>query len=373
MTHLAADLAWMERALAQAKLARLHAPPNPAVGCVLVNADGHVIGEGHTQPPGQAHAEVMALRDAASRGISPAGCTAYVTLEPCSHTGRTGPCCEALIRAGVARVVASLQDPNPLVSGQGFARLRAAGVSVDVGLCATEAEQLNVGFFHRMRTGLPWVRLKAATSLDGVMALPNGQSQWITGPEARADGHLWRARACAILTGVGTVLADDPALNVRGVDTPRQPALAIVDSRLRTPPTAKVFETRRKVWLFGTSEAGARGFESLTIAGADVCMCQTRGGMIDLRAVLLHLAANHVNELHVEAGPKLNSSLFTDGLVNEVLLYLAPTLLGPGARVLEWPTIANISEGIALDQVSFVKIGNDIRMRGVVQRSDARR
>lgn len=225
----------IERALELATQARLLAPPNPAVGCVLVDAQGHIIGQGHTQATGGAHGEIMALRDAAARGHSARGATAYVTLEPCAHRGRTGPCCDALIEAGVAKVVASLTDPNPLVAGRGLDRLRAAGIQVELGPGAQAARDLNIGFFSRMVRATPWVRMKVAASLDGTSALGNGQSQWITSAQARADGHAWRARACAVLTGIGTVLADDPMLDVRDLPTPRQPIRVIVDSRLDTP------------------------------------------------------------------------------------------------------------------------------------------
>ncbi|RYY80227.1 MAG: bifunctional diaminohydroxyphosphoribosylaminopyrimidine deaminase/5-amino-6-(5-phosphoribosylamino)uracil reductase RibD, partial [Comamonadaceae bacterium] len=236
------------QALALARRAIGVSDPNPRVGCVIVSTDGsHVLGAGHTQPAGQAHAEIMALRDAAAQGHDVRGATAYVTLEPCAHQGRTGPCCDALVAAGIGRVVASLQDPNPLVGGQGFARLRAAGVAVEVGPGADAAHALNVGFFHRMVHGRPWVRMKVAASLDGQTALENGRSQWITAEPARADGHAWRARAGAVLTGIGTVLDDDPRLDVRLVPVARQPLLVVVDSRLQTPPNAALFLPGRQV------------------------------------------------------------------------------------------------------------------------------
>ena len=247
--------------------------PNPRVGCVIVSANGQMIGSGYTQRPGQPHAEIMALHDVANRGASPAGSTVYVTLEPCSHYGRTPPCCDALISAGVAKVVVALQDPNPLVSGKGMERLRAAGIEVELlapdSDIARAARELNIGFVHRMQHGRPWVRLKTATSLDGRTALPNGNSLWITDATARADVQHWRARACAILTGVGTVLADDPALDVRYVDTPRQPRLVVLDSQLRTPPTARLFEAAHKVWILTASADSARR-AALEARGAEV-------------------------------------------------------------------------------------------------------
>ena len=247
----------MNQALGLAAQALFLSNPNPRVGCVITAANGHVLGQGFTQQAGGPHAEVMALRDAAAAGRDVRGATAYVTLEPCAHQGRTGPCCDALIQAGVAKVVASIADPNPLVAGQGFARLRAAGIEVVVGPGAEESRELNIGFFSRMVRGTPWVRLKVAASLDGTTALHNGASQWITSAAARADGHAWRARSCAVLTGIGTVLADNPVLNVREVPTPRQPQLVVVDSRLQTPPDASLFIAGRACTIYaaGTSDS----------------------------------------------------------------------------------------------------------------------
>jgi len=297
----------MNQALELAAQALFLSNPNPRVGCVITAADARVLGCGFTQQAGGPHAEVMALRDAEAQGREVRGATAWVTLEPCAHQGRTGPCCDALIAAGVARVVASIADPNPLVAGQGFARLRAAGVQVEVGPGAAASRELNIGFFSRMMRATPWVRMKAATSLDGVAALANGASQWITSPEARADGHTWRARACAVLTGVGTVLADDPLLNVRGVATMRQPHLVIVDSRLRTLPGARLFDVPdRQVWIYAAREdAAAAG--ALRARGATVSLLPGADGRVDLHALLRDLAARSVNELHLEAGPRLGA------------------------------------------------------------------
>ena len=360
----------MDRALALAALARLLAPPNPAVGCVLVAADGRILGEGHTQRTGQAHAEVMALGHAAAQGHDVRGATAYVTLEPCAHSGRTGPCCDALVHAGISRVVASLQDPNPLVAGQGFARLRAAGISVEVGPGAQAARELNLGFFSRMQRGLPWVRMKAAASLDGTTALGNGQSQWITSPEARTDGHAWRARASAVLTGIGTVLADDPSLDVRLVDTPRQPVRVVVDSGLQTPPSARLFKAGSPVWIYAASTAAART-QALQAAGAHLICLPDAQGKVDLAAMLRDLAQREINELHLEAGSKLNASFMRAGLVDELLVYLAPRLLGPGQGLLALPALESLDQGTALDFISCERMGPDLRILARVQGRDS--
>ena len=276
--------------------------PNPRVGCVITAPDGRILGKGFTQQAGGPHAEVMALRDAAALGNDVRGATAYVTLEPCSHQGRTGPCCDALIGAGIGKVVASLADPNPLVSGQGFARLRAAGVDVVVGPGAKESRELNIGFFSRMVRGTPWVRIKTAASLDGTTALANGQSQWITSPAARADGHAWRARACAVLTGIGTVLDDDPRLDVREVATPRQPHLVIVDSQLQTPLEARLFSVPNRTCLIYTASDDPEKKVALENRGATVIRLPNPQGKVDLGAMLKDLGRRSVNELHVEAG-----------------------------------------------------------------------
>ena len=351
----------IERALELAAQARLLAPPNPAVGCVLVDAQGQVIGQGHTQATGQAHGEVMALRDAAARGHSVRGATAYVTLEPCAHHGRTGPCCEALIEAGVAKVVASLTDPNPLVAGRGLDRLRAAGVQVEVGPGAQQARELNIGFFSRMRRGRPWLRLKVAASIDGTTALGDGQSQWITSPAARADGHAWRARACAVLTGIGTVLADDPTLNVREVTTPRQPVRVIVDSHLQTPMQARILQGGGPVWIYTAVRDAGREVE-LSARGAHITCLPDAQGKVDLAAMVQDLARREINEVHVEAGSKLNGSLMRAGLIDELLIYLAPLLLGPGQGLLALPALGQLSDGVALQFTDFQRIGPDLRV-----------
>ena len=313
----------------------------------------------------------MALRDAAARGHATAGATAYVTLEPCAHQGRTGPCCDALVAAGIAKVVASLEDPNPLVAGQGFARLRAAGVAVEVGAGADDAREINIGFFSRMVRQTPWVRMKIAASLDGTTALANGQSQWITGPQARADGHAWRARASAVLTGIGTVLQDDPSLNVREVPTQRQPHRVVVDSLLQTPLDAKLFSGHREtssgeVWIYTASDDPAKT-QALQARGASVTRLPGPGGKVDLAAMLRDLASRQVNELHVEAGFKLNGSLVRAGLVDEFLVYLAPKWLGPGQGMLALPGLASLANALPLEFMSADRIGADLRLLARVQ------
>ncbi|MBC7436942.1 MAG: bifunctional diaminohydroxyphosphoribosylaminopyrimidine deaminase/5-amino-6-(5-phosphoribosylamino)uracil reductase RibD [Bdellovibrionales bacterium] len=353
--------AFMETALALAGQALRHTSPNPRVGCVLVSPDGQVLGQGRTQVAGGAHAEVMALRDAASRGPSVMGATAWVTLEPCSHQGRTGPCCDALVAAGIARVVASLPDPNPLVSGEGFRRLRAAGVEVIIGPGAAASRELNIGFFSRMVRKTPWVRMKTAASLDGKTALDNGTSQWITSEPARIDGHAWRARACAVLTGIGTVLEDDPRLDVRLVQTSRQPRLVIVDSRLETPLDAKLFIEGRPVLIYCAQADPART-QGLERRGATVVPMPGPGGKVDLAAMLADLAKREVNELHVEAGHKLNGSLVREGLVDDYLVYLAPKLIGQGRDMASLGPLATLDAAVPLTFQSFDRIGPDLRI-----------
>jgi diaminohydroxyphosphoribosylaminopyrimidine deaminase / 5-amino-6-(5-phosphoribosylamino)uracil reductase len=354
---------YAQRALALARRSVGHTEPNPRVGCVLVSADGaRVLGEGCTQPAGQAHAEVMALRDAAARGEDVRGATAYVTLEPCAHHGRTGPCCDALAAAGIGRVVAPLADPNPLVAGQGFARLRAAGVLVEMGPGAKDSRALNIGFFSRMVRGVPWVRLKIAASLDGQTALADGRSQWITGEPARADGHAWRARAGAILTGIGTVLDDDPRLDVRLAAVGQQPPLVVVDSRLQTPPDAALFGIPgRPAWIYAAEEQrDARS--ALEARGATVVHLPGPGGKVDLAALMKDLAARGVNELHVEAGFKLNGSLLREGLVDECLVYLAPKLLGPGRGMANVGPLQQLADAVPLEFTGVERIGADLRL-----------
>ncbi|MGQ2998423.1 bifunctional diaminohydroxyphosphoribosylaminopyrimidine deaminase/5-amino-6-(5-phosphoribosylamino)uracil reductase RibD [Variovorax sp.] len=367
------DAQHMASALRLAASALLITDPNPRVGCVIADAQGRVLGQGHTQKAGGPHAEVMALRDAAAQGHSVAGATAYVTLEPCAHHGRTGPCCDALIAAGIGRVVASLADPNPLVAGQGFERLRAAGVAVEVGPGAEEARELNLGFLSRMVRKTPWVRMKVAASLDGRTGLANGVSQWITAEAARADGHAWRARASAVLTGVGTVLEDNPRLDVRLVETPRQPHLVIVDSHLQTPPDAHLFIAGRAVWIYAAVRDEARA-AALEARGATVSCLPNAHGKVDLPALLRDLAARGVNELHVESGHKLNGSLLREGCVDELLVYLAPKLIGSGldiASQIHAEPLVSLAGALPLEFRSADRIGPDLRIVARVAGRDA--
>ena len=355
----------MRQALALAQRSVGLSEPNPRVGCVLIGSDGQLLGQGHTQAIGGAHAEVMALRDAQARGHATHGATAYVTLEPCAHHGRTGPCCDALIDAGVAHVVASLQDPNPHVAGQGLARLRAAGITVTLGPGGAESRALNIGFFSRMLRQTPWVRLKIAASLDGRTALDNGASQWITSEAARADGQHWRARADVLLTGSGTVRADDPRLDVRLPDAARQPRLAVVDSRLQTPPTARLFDPARSVTLYA-AQVDAQREQALAARGAQVVRMPgpSADGMprVDLQALLADLARKETNEVHVEAGATLNGALLRAGLADELLLYLAPRLLGQGRPMAQLGPFTALADSTALEFVSTTMVGADLRV-----------
>lgn len=357
----------MARALALAERALFVSNPNPRVGCVITDAAGQVLGEGHTQVAGGPHAEVMALRDAQERGHCVQGATVWVTLEPCAHTGRTGPCCDALVAAGVGRVIAALEDPNPKVAGQGLARLRAAGIAVEVGPGAEASRTLNIGFFQRMEQGRPWVRMKVAASLDGTTALANGSSQWITNEAARADGHAWRARACAILTGIGTVIDDDPRLDVRGVDTPRQPPVVVIDSHLRLSPRARLLDAPRPAWVY-TAKTDPERQAALQARGSTVTALGNPQGKVDLHAMLRDLAHREVNEVHVEAGHRLHGALLEAGLVDELLVYLAPTLLGPGRGLAALPPLETLSAGIALHFEEVRALGPDLRLRARVLR-----
>lgn len=358
----------MAEAIALAQRGLMTTMPNPRVGCVLAHgdgADGKVVGRGWHERAGGPHAEITALQDA---GAQARGATAYVTLEPCAHQGRTGPCAEALIESGVAEVIAGSLDPNPRVDGGGLRRLEAAGVKTASGLLGDAARALNPGFFSRMTRGRPWVRLKIAQSLDGRTALADGTSQWITGPAARADVQRWRGRACAILTGVGTVLADDPSLTVRlpaeetaGQEATGQPLRVIADSRWRTPATAKTLTLPGKVLVAG-NEALTRPPE---LAGAAECLpLVAQAGRVDLHALLKALAEREINEVHVEAGARLCGALLKAGLADEVLIYQANCLLGERGLPsfeLGGPDCMENRPGLRL--LERVAVGPDLRMR----------
>jgi diaminohydroxyphosphoribosylaminopyrimidine deaminase/5-amino-6-(5-phosphoribosylamino)uracil reductase len=366
ITHIKEPQEAMQLALLWAEQAIGLSEPNPRVGCVIVGSHGQILGRGHTQAAGSAHAEVMALRDAQAKGLDVRGATAYVTLEPCAHHGRTPPCCDALIAAGIGHVVAALTDPNPLVAGQGLARLRAAGISTELGLLEEPARELNIGFLSRMQRQRPFVRLKAAASLDGRTALPNGASQWITGEAARRDGHAWRKRAGAVLSGIGTVRDDDPRLDVRLVDSVLQPLRVVVDSKLEISPQARLMAPPGKVLIVAADLAGREAqakAKALQEAGAEVISLPNPQGKVDLAALLSELAQRGVNELHVEAGHKLNGSLAREGLVDEYLIYLAPKLLGLGREIAWFGPLDSLNEAIELRWTDVSTLGPDLRIR----------
>ncbi|MGA7480063.1 MAG: bifunctional diaminohydroxyphosphoribosylaminopyrimidine deaminase/5-amino-6-(5-phosphoribosylamino)uracil reductase RibD [Azonexus sp.] len=357
MSFSAVDHGMMARALQLAERGMWTTTPNPRVGCVLTR-DGEVIGEGWHEKAGEPHAEVNALRAAGERAR---GATAYVTLEPCSHHGRTPPCAEALVAVGVSRVVAAMSDPNPLVAGKGLAMLRAAGIEATSGLLENEARELNIGFVSRMTRGRPWLRLKAAASLDGKTALNNGVSQWITGPDARRDGHRWRARACAVLTGIGTVRDDDPQLLVRDVETTRQPLRVVVDSRLETPLSARILQGGPV--LVAVAVDDEKRANLLRAAGAEVLLLPNAAGKVELKDLLEELGRRGINEVHAEAGFKLNGSLLREGLVDELLLYLAPCLIGHDASGLfNLPELTSLDGKRLLQIRDLRQIGEDIRL-----------
>ncbi|WP_127772957.1 bifunctional diaminohydroxyphosphoribosylaminopyrimidine deaminase/5-amino-6-(5-phosphoribosylamino)uracil reductase RibD [Kerstersia gyiorum] len=358
------DIAWMRRALALAEAVTNITTPNPRVGCVIVR-DGVLLGAGATQAVGGPHAEVCALRDAAARGVDVRGATAYVTLEPCSHFGRTPPCCDALAAAGLGRVVAAMGDPNPLVNGRGMARLRAAGIQTVAGICEEEALALNIGFVARMSRGTPWAWLKTAASLDGRSALENGQSQWITGPQARDDGHRWRARSCVVLTGIGTVLHDNPRLNVRALETPRQPRKALIDGDFRLPEDALLIEGA-PLLVFTAREDDAKAAR-LAQRGVQVILLPgERPGTVDLPAVMQWLAEDGVNEVHVEAGPGLNGALLRAGCIDELISYVAPVLLGDAQPMARLPALNSLAQARRFEFTDMVRLGADVRVRARV-------
>lgn len=359
MFFSAADHAWMAQALRLAENGLYTTTPNPRVGCVIVK-DDQMVGSGWHERAGEPHAEIHALRAAGSLAR---GATVYVTLEPCSHQGRTPPCTRALIGAGVNRVMIAMLDPNDRVNGEGVRQLRAAGISVQSGLLAAEARALNIGFVTRMQLGRPWVRMKVAASLDGKTALNNGRSQWITGEAARRDAHKWRAQSCAILTGIGSILSDDAQLNVRHVETTRQPVRVVLDTCLRLPLQAKVLtEEGGQTWVF-TATTDQRKIQFLQQVGINVVVLPSKAGKVDLHAVMSRLAELQINELLVEAGATLNGALVASGLVDEIILYFAPMLLGDQARgILALGELTNLSDHIELQNPDWRQVGKDVRL-----------
>jgi diaminohydroxyphosphoribosylaminopyrimidine deaminase/5-amino-6-(5-phosphoribosylamino)uracil reductase len=356
----AVDHAFMERAIALAARGRDTSTPNPSVGCVIAKG-GRIIGEGWHERAGELHAEARAL---AACTESPEGATAYVTLEPCAHTGRTGPCTERLVAAKVARVVAAIEDPFPEVRGRGFARLREAGILVEDGLLAAEAEEAHRGFLSRIRRGRPWIRLKAAASLDGRVALANGESQWITGEDARRDVHALRARSCAMLTGIGTVLKDDPRLNVRHVPTSRQPRVLLIDSRLDVPLEAKILRGERPI-VFTVAEAPGKRHRlaDMGVEVIDAPVDPAKPGKTDLAAMARVLGEKGMNEVTVETGGKLMGSLLAAGIVDELVIYYAPMLIGDtGQGLFALPEIRSLEAALRPRIVDVRAVGQDWRL-----------
>ncbi len=351
------DFEFMARALRIAERGLYTTTPNPRVGCVLVN-DGRVVGEGWHERAGEAHAEVMALKTA---GAAAAGATAYVSLEPCSHHGRTPPCADALIASRVGRVVAAMQDPNPQIAGRGLQMLRDAGIRAEAGLMEEQARELNIGFVSRMTRARPWTRVKIAASLDGRTALKNGVSQWVTGPDARRDGHHWRARSCAVMTGIGTLKDDDPRLTVRDVQTSRQPLRIVVDSRLRITPQAKILDGGPV--LIATATHDSARARALQDKGAEVVVLPNVEGKVDLLRLAEHFADLGLNEVLVEAGMNLNSALLRAGVVDELLLYLAPHMLGDAGRgMLDLGELTQMNQRLDLDIRDTRSFGRDLRV-----------
>lgn len=352
------DRLFMTRALRLAEKGLYTTTPNPRVGAVIAR-DGKIVGEGWHERAGEPHAEIHALGNA---GESARGATLYVTLEPCSHHGRTPPCAEAVIRAGISRVVVAMEDPNPLVSGKGMALLEECGIQVERGLLEKEAFELNPGFVTRMKQGRPWIRLKIAASLDGKTALSNGVSRWITGEAARRDGHRFRARSCAILSGMGTVLSDDPEFTVREVETVRQPMIVLLDSTLRLPENAKLLGGKVLVATACSDKAKIARLES---AGAEVVFLPGDDGRVDIGRLMAELARRGINELHVEAGEKVNGSLLKSGLVDEVVFYLAPCLMGSRARgMFDFPALEKMEERFEMKFLDCRMVGKDLRIIG---------
>jgi diaminohydroxyphosphoribosylaminopyrimidine deaminase/5-amino-6-(5-phosphoribosylamino)uracil reductase len=354
----------MAQAMRLAEQGLYSTSPNPRVGCVLV-AGGRVVGSGWHRRAGEAHAETLALHEA---GDAARGATAYVTLEPCSHHGRTPPCADALISAGVARVVAAVADPNPQVAGTGSDKLRAAGITIDIGLMEAAAHELNIGFFSRMTRGTPWLRSKIGMSLDGRTALASGVSKWITGEAARSDVQHWRARSCAVLTGIDTVLADDARLNVRDIEGARQPLRVVLDSKLRIPVSARVLHGAKNgnVLIYTAIRDDNKSF-ALEQVGASVCVLQDGNGQVELNAMIRDLAQRGCNEVLVEAGSTLNGALLRAGLTDELLLYIAPHLLGDKARgMVQLGELGSLDQRVKLEWKDMRQVGDDLRIMAKV-------
>ncbi len=359
------DHQFMARALHLAEQGLYSTMPNPRVGCMIVK-DNKIVGEGAHLKAGEPHAEVFAIRQA---GAQAKGATAYVTLEPCSHTGRTPPCSQALVSAGVAKVIVAMQDPNPQVSGSGLAHLQSHNIEVAAGLMERQAQELNPGFISRMSRNMPFVRSKIAASLDGKTALKNGESKWITGEAARLDVQYWRARSCAILTGAGTVLADNPRMNVRELSIDRQPLKVIVDSQLKTPVDANILHGGNVLIAFASDRQGKA--KQLLEAGAELLCIPDKEGKVCLRTLLSHLASQQINEVQCEGGEGLNGALMAQSLIDELLIYYAPKLMGGAAKdMFAMPEFTSMSQAIALDILDMRQIGADIRLRAKVNHVD---
>lgn len=365
MTFSASDHALMAQALRLAEQGIYTATPNPRVGCVIAKG-GDIVGQGAHLKAGEPHAEIHALREAGNRAQ---GATAYVTLEPCSHHGRTPPCADALVQAGVEKVIAAMKDPNPLVAGQGLARLAGHGIETRVGLMQAQAEDLNKGFIARMTRQMPYVRSKIACSLDGKTALNNGQSQWITGEAARHDVQHWRAQSCVMLTGIGTVLADNPRLTVRDLDIGRQPLRVVVDSRLQTPLDAAILQGSNT--LIACASEDADKTTALAQLGAEVIYLPDDAGKVCLKSLLSHLARNEINEVMVEGGAGLNGALLQQKLIDELLIYQAPILLGHHAQgMFDFPALTDMQHKLQLHILETRQIGADTRIRAVPRYTD---
>jgi len=360
------DNAYMARALQLARRGLYTAHPNPRVGCVIVR-DGKIVGEGWHEKTGGPHAEVVALKEA---GDAAKGATVYVTLEPCSHTGRTPPCADGLVNAGVACVIIGMQDPNPRVAGNGIKRLQQAGIETRVGFLEHDCRLLNPGFIRRMESGRPYVRLKLAVSLDGRTAMASGESKWITSEAARADVQRLRARSSAIITGVGTVLTDDPSLTVRNETVVQQPLRVIVDSHLSTPATAKIFHEDGKTMIVTASE-DAQAAEELVNAGAEVIQFSSANHGFNLEELMQLLAERECNEVMIEAGATLSGSALVSGIVDELIVYVAPHVMGANARgMFNIPGLDSMEDRIALEVLDVRMVGPDIRIRSLVKRKD---